>query len=219
MIKGFIFDLDGVITETAELHYLAWKEQMSLYGIDFTREINTKLKGLSRIETLEGILDAYKIDKFSEKEKKTIAENKNNIYLKKLKKNLSSKDILPGIEKLIINLKDRKIKLAVASSSTNAPLILKKIGLYDYFDYIVNPKKILNGKPFPDIYLKACEGLNLKPSECIGLEDAILGVEGLNKAKIKSIAITHGEKAEWKKANFVVKCTNELILDELLNMS
>jgi beta-phosphoglucomutase len=135
-------------------------------------------------------------NKFSKKEILKMANNKNKEYQKLIKNKLNKNHILPGIKKILNEAKKNNLKMAIASSSFNAILILKKINLIDYFDYIVDPSSIKKGKPEPDIFLKACKGINIKPSEALGFEDSISGIIGLKKAKIKTIAITHNEIGE-----------------------
>lgn len=219
MIRGLIFDLDGVITETASLHFNAWKEILAEHGINLTKEVNSKIKGLPRVETLVAILKHYnKSDLFSQEQLIEVSTIKNNLYKKMLETDLSEKDILPGVVQLLEDAKSKNLKLAVASSSYNAPMILEKINLIKYFEYIVNPGSVKNGKPAPDLFLKACEGIGIKPAEAIGFEDAIAGIEGLHLAKIKSVAITHGEANDWSLADYVVQSTSELDLEKILTL-
>ncbi|WP_391591599.1 Beta-phosphoglucomutase [[Mycoplasma] cavipharyngis] len=217
MIKGLIFDLDGVITETSEWHFLAWKKILKNYDIDYFSNENNQLKGLNRIDTLKAILKLKKINDWSIEKINSVALAKNDYYLQLLNENLSSQNILPGIEQLIIDAKKNNLKLALASSSFNAKLILEKIGLLNNFDFIVDPKTIKKGKPDPEIFLKAAAGINLKPEECLGFEDAIAGIQGLNAAKIKTVAITNGIKnSEWEKAQFVFNTTEAIKLADLV---
>ncbi|MBN3535105.1 beta-phosphoglucomutase [Mycoplasma procyoni] len=215
MIKGLVFDLDGVITETASLHYKAWRNEVAKLGLNYTEEQNSSLKGLNRIDTLKAILKLFN-KSLSEQEIVEIATEKNNNYKKLLETDIDEKDILPNIKNFLDQAKAKGLKLAIASSSFNAPLILKKINLFSYFDFIVDPGTIKNGKPDPEIFLAAVKGLGLQPQECIGFEDAIAGVKGLKDAKIKTVAITHGEKENWEIADVVLKSTAELDLEKLL---
>ena len=216
-IKGLIFDLDGVIAETAKVHYVAWRDEVKKIGIDFSEEENATLKGLPRQETLIGILKIHgKLGEFTNEQLIEMTTKKNERYKKLLETELKEGDWLPGIKKLIDDGKRMNLRLSIASSSHNAPIILKKIGLFDEFDFIVNPSDVTNGKPDAEIFIKACEGINIKPREAIGFEDAIPGVKGLKKANIYSIAITHGDDGEWELANQVYKSTDELELREIL---
>ncbi len=219
MIKGFVFDLDGVIAETAKLHFKAWKDEVKKIGIDFTEKENATLKGLPRVETLRGILKMHNMtDKISEETIQKMSLIKNEEYLKLLETDLSKEDILPGIEKLLNDARENNIKLVIASSSLNAPRILKQLGLLDYFEDIVNPKEIANGKPAPDIYLKACELIDIDPSEAIGFEDAMPGVSGLKDAKIKTVARTWGDNGAWEQADLILNTTAELDFKKIMEI-
>ncbi len=219
MVKGFVFDLDGVITETAKLHYKAWKSEVAKIGIDFTKEENATLKGLPRVETLHAILNIHNMTgKISEAKIQEMAKMKNENYLMLLETDISKEDILPGVEQLLKDAKANGIKLVIASSSLNAPGILDHIGLANYFEAIVDPTKIAKGKPAPDIYLKACELINIDPSEAIGFEDAMPGVIGLKAAKIKTVAITWNDKGDWDKADLILKSTSQLKFKEIMNI-
>ncbi|MDZ7293563.1 beta-phosphoglucomutase [Mycoplasmopsis pulmonis] len=215
MIKAIIFDLDGVIVETASLHFLAWKHEVAKLGINFTKEQNTSLKGLNRIDTLKAILKLHNY-KLSDEKIEEIAQSKNQYYQRLLDQELNSSTILPNIKNFLDQAKKNNLKLALASSSHNAKFILKKVELLSYFDFIVNPSEIKNGKPNPEIFLKALEGLNLKASEAIGIEDALAGIYGLRQAKIFAIAISNGENENWSEANLVLNTTKELDLDKIL---
>ncbi|WGI36754.1 beta-phosphoglucomutase [Mesomycoplasma lagogenitalium] len=215
MIKGLIFDLDGVITETATLHYQAWKQEVKKINLDYSEKQNSSLKGLNRIDTLKAILKIFNVN-LDESEILKMANSKNEIYKKLLETEISEKNILPNIKEFLINAKQKNLKLAIASSSYNAPLILKKINLYHFFDFIVDPSTINNGKPDPEIFLKAAKELNLKPEQTIGFEDAIAGVKGLKAAKINAVAITHKENENWAIADLVYESTSDLDLDFIL---
>ena len=215
MIKGLIFDLDGVITDTAALHFQAWKEVLKNYEIDYTEEENALLKGLPRKETLLAILRLKKIsldDSIIDK----ICDQKNNLYVSFLQTKISKKDILPGIEKLLNDAKNKAIKMAIASSSKNAKIILEKLEIIDYFDFIVDVDTIKNGKPAPDIYLAAAKGLNLKARECIGFEDAFVGIKGLIRSNIHPVSITNGIKEMNIHGAYICQTTNEIDLDQIL---
>ncbi|WP_350267296.1 beta-phosphoglucomutase [Mycoplasmoides gallisepticum] len=217
MIKGFIFDLDGVITDTAKLHYLAWKKIVAQLGINFLEEENEKLKGLSRLDTLKAILKLKKPkNDLSQAELIKICKQKNDLYKKLLTTGIDKNSILKGIDQLIIKAKANKIKLAVASSSHNAPLILEKLGLLDSFDYIVNPSEINQGKPAADIYLKAAEDLDISNDQAIGFEDAISGLKAIEAAKMKAVVITNGSSEDFSKADLIYQSTSELNFDLIM---
>lgn len=189
MIRGVIFDLDGVITDTAKFHYIAWKKLAENLGIDLTLEFNENLKGISRMESLDKILELKsKKKEFSIVEKENLANTKNEYY-KKLIEEISPNDILKGILDFLNELKEKNYKIALASASKNAVFILEKLKIKEKFDYIVDVSKIHKNKPEPDIFIQACKGLNLETNEVVGIEDSQAGIEALKKAKIFSIGI------------------------------
>ncbi|MFA9398918.1 MAG: beta-phosphoglucomutase [Clostridiaceae bacterium] len=213
-IKAFIFDLDGVITDTAEYHYLAWKELSNKLEVPFDREFNENLKGVSRMDSLEKILTKGNISgKFKEEEKIIIAEEKNEIY-KELIKNITPKDLLPGIENLLKGLKGKDIKIALASASKNAMTVINGLKVYEYFDFIADAAICKNNKPAPDIFLMAAEGLGINPEECIGVEDAEAGIEAINSAKMFSVGV--GDTKRMKNANMIFHSTKELNIDTIV---
>lgn len=211
MIKAFIFDLDGVITDTAEYHYLAWKQLGKDLGINIDREFNETLKGVSRIESLERILALEnKQNDYTEEEKLELATKKNDHYVS-LINNITPKDILPGINELLEDLKKNKIKIGLASASKNAIPVLTKLGLLDKFDYVAPASECPNSKPAPDIFLMAAKGLDVNPKDCVGIEDAEAGVDAINSANMYSVGV--GNLQSMKEANLIFNCTSELNLD------
>ncbi|AEV95912.1 beta-phosphoglucomutase [Pediococcus claussenii ATCC BAA-344] len=209
MMKGVLFDLDGVITDTAKFHFAAWsrlaKEELD---VELPSSFETELKGVSRIDSMNRILKfANKTNDFSDDEVGIMAAKKNGVYLKEIEK-LTSKDILPGIENLLDSLAANNVLLSVASASKNAPFILKKLGLFDRFDAIANPENVSNGKPAPDIFIEAAKQINVDPRECVGLEDAVAGVEAINASGAVSIGI--GDAQELHEADTVVPVTSDL---------
>lgn len=215
-LKGLIFDLDGVITETAKFHYIAWKEIVKKIGINLTEEVNERIKGLPRKETLLEILKIYDVN-IDDNLINNLCDEKNNYYLQLLNSNLNEKDILYGIYNLLIDAKNDGIKLAIASSSLNAKMILEKLKILDLFDYIVDSKIIKNGKPAPDIYLDAAYGMKLDPRECVGFEDASVGIIGLNKAKIFSVGINKNDLFVKENSKLFLNSTNELNYEKIKN--
>ncbi|AGY83007.1 beta-phosphoglucomutase [Carnobacterium inhibens] len=209
MIKGIIFDLDGVITDTAQLHYNAWKKLAEELEIFFDYKFNETLKGVSRMDSLDKILIyGKKQNDYSTAEKEVLAEKKNNHYIQELNK-LNSESILPGIKGVLMYLKEQNLLIALASASKNAPIILKKLELYEKFDVIIDPATLKEGKPNPEIYLNAVEVLGLQNSEVIGIEDAVVGVKAVNSANILSVGV--GDKMVLKEANVVISTTKELL--------
>lgn len=217
MIKGVIFDLDGVICDTAEYHYLAWKELGNELGISFSREFNENLKGISRTESLERILEfGGKLDYYSSQEIEELATKKNKNYVK-LIENVSSDDLLPGIHGFLRSLKENKIKVALASASKNAPFLLEKMNVANFFDTIVDPATLQNGKPDPEIFIKGAKQLELSAHECLGIEDAYSGVEAINQAGMFSVGI--GEQKTLSQADIVYSTTAELNWKQLLELA
>lgn len=171
-LKALVFDLDGVLTDTAELHYFAWKRLADELGLAFDREQNEALKGISRLGSLEIILqNNQKCDVYTRSEKEILANRKNKYY-KELIETLTQKDVLPGIFALLREAKAAGLKLAVASVSKNAPRVLERIGLTDYFDTVADASKIKRSKPDPEIFVTCAEQLHVDPRCCIGLEDS-----------------------------------------------
>ena len=215
-IKGLIFDLDGVITDTAKLHFQAWQKILGENGIKYTESENELLKGLSRKDTLLAILKNKGI-KWEDSKIDDICDKKNKLYVESIKTGITKDDILPGVLDFLKQAKEMKLKMAIASSSKNASAILTQLGIIDYFDYIVDVNKIKNGKPAPDIYLAAAEGLLLQPEECIGFEDAFMGVVGLLSAHINTVSITYGVKEMYVNGTYICETTKDLNLVRIMH--
>lgn len=186
-IKGCIFDLDGVICSTAEYHYLAWRELARSLGITFTEQDNEKLKGVSRMDSLEIILGTH-TDRYTAAEKSHMAAHKNTIYLEYINK-MNQSRLSPGISDFLRELKKQKIKTALGSVSKNAPLILQKLQITDLFDSIVDGNKVSRAKPDPEVFLTAAGELHLEPAGCIVFEDAIAGVQAAHNAGMACIGV------------------------------
>lgn len=215
MLEAFIFDLDGVITDTANYHYLAWKKLADDIGIYIDMEFNESLKGISRMESLNKILEfGNKKDSFSEKEKMKMAEDKNNYYVSLINK-ITSNDILPGIESLIDDIKSNNIKIGLSSASKNATNVLIHLGIIDKFDFIAEASKCKNNKPYPDIFLMSAKGLGVNPKNCIGIEDASAGIDAINSANMFSVGV--GDYKNLKKANLLVNSTSQLNFKYILS--
>ncbi|MGG2025924.1 beta-phosphoglucomutase [Gottfriedia sp. S16(2024)] len=214
-IEAIIFDLDGVITDTAEFHYLAWKKLGEDLGIPFDREFNESLKGVSRTDSLERILKLGNRQKeFSGAEKNELATKKNAHYVE-LIRNISEKDLLPGIESFLIQIKKAGIKIAMASASKNALMVANALGITSYFDHIVDAATVANSKPDPEVFLKAAKAVSANPVNCIGVEDAAAGVDAINAANMFSVAI--GDSTILSHANFVLSSTEELELNRIID--
>ena len=189
MIKAVIFDLDGVIVSTDDCHYEAWKKMADEEGIYFDKEINNRLRGVSRTESLEIILERAE-KAYTEEEKVDLATRKNGYYTEFIKK-LTPADILPGAKETLDELKANGIKVAIGSSSKNTPIILKQIGLDTYFDAVSDGNNISKSKPDPEVFIKAADMLGIPYSECMIVEDADAGVEAGKRAGMKTLSV-HG---------------------------
>lgn len=205
--KAIIFDLDGVICSTDEYHYLAWKKMADKKSIYFDREINNRLRGVSRMESLEIILEKYD-GNMSEEEKISFAEQKNEIY-KKLLSNMSEKDLTREVKDTLDALREAGAKLAIGSSSKNTKYILHQIGLDGYFDEISDGTNIVNSKPDPEVFLKAAQFLNLESAECLVVEDAEAGVIAALRGGFESAGI--GEAAKCGKATYAMDNFSDLL--------
>ena len=188
-IKALIFDLDGVLTDTAKYHYLAWKKLADELGFYFDEDINELLKGVSRINSFEIILQKNNAtDKFTPEEKETLA-NKKNDYYKEMIEQLTPDDILDGIVPFINEARQNGVKCAVASISKNAPRVLQLLKIEDMFDYIADAALVKKPKPNPEIFLTCAEALGFAPNECVGIEDAQAGIESIHGAGMLSVGI------------------------------
>ena len=187
--KAIIFDLDGVLTDSAKYHYLAWKTLSEELGLTFNKEINERLNGVSRMDSFQIILEVnHAEDRFSVQEKEKLIEKKNRIYVDYIK-TMTPDDILPGILPFIGHAKKAGLKLAVASVSKNAGALLSALGIADQFDYIADAAKIKKSKPDPEIFLDCAQGLRVEPENCVGIEDAQAGIEAIKAAGMQAIGI------------------------------
>lgn len=208
-IKGFAFDMDGVIADTARFHGQAWHQLADKVGTTWTPELADALKGVSRMDSLELILKAggHEND-YSQDEKVALATEKNDNYVK-LVETLTPADILPGMKAFLDELKAAGYHLVLASASKNAPKVLKYLQLTDYFEGIVDPAKLSKGKPDPEIYVEAAKTMNLPVNEVAGVEDAQAGIQAINGAGELSIGIGSG----LKDADVKFNGTSEVSLD------
>lgn len=213
MLKGIIFDLDGVITDTAEYHYLAWKKTAEAIGVPFDREFNEELKGVSRMDSLYKILDHGGIrEQFSEAQIEALAYDK-NIFYQELIKEITPADLLPGIKVFLEECKEAGLKIGLASASKNGPVILDRLEVTSFFDTIVDPGKLKNGKPDPEIFVKAAEQLQLQVNECIGVEDAEAGIQAIKGANMFAVGV--GTPERMKLADWQVGSTADITLERL----
>ena len=188
MIKGIIFDLDGVLVSTDEMHYQAWKRLAEELGITgFTREDNRRQRGVSRMASLEVVLE--KADRsYSEEEKVQLAEKKNNYYLELLE-HMDDSALLEGVKPVLEKLKKRGLLLAVGSASKNAPAILGKTGLTPYLDKVSCGLDTTKSKPDPEVFLVAAKKLELAPEECLVVEDSAAGIQAAAAGNMKSLGV------------------------------
>lgn len=188
-IEAVVFDLDGVITDTAHFHFVAWKELAAELDIAIDEAFNEKLKGISRMDSLELILrEGERERRYSEADKERLAAKKNDHYCRLLTQ-LTPGDVLPGIPELIAAIKEEGIPLGLASVSKNAPTVLRALRLEDTFDYIADAAAIQRSKPDPEIFLTACAGLGANPRRSIGIEDAAAGVQAIKASGMYAVGV------------------------------
>jgi beta-phosphoglucomutase len=209
---GCLFDLDGVLVDTAVYHFKAWKDLANSLGFDFTEAQNEQLKGISRIRSLELILEWGGVEK-TQAEQHVLATTKNDAYVKMIS-NMTADELLPGSLKLLQDLKAAGIKIALGSASKNSGLILERTGLAPLFDAIVDGNHVSTSKPDPEVFLKGAELLGVDPKHCIVFEDAQAGVQAAIAGKMKVVGI--GEAANLKGADLVIKDLSEITVEEIV---
>lgn len=207
MPEAIIYDLDGVLTDTAEYHYRAWKKIAEELGIPFGRKENEKLKGLSREKSLEMILQLGN-KQLSAEEKKALTDKK-NLHYQSLIRELTPAALLPGIRETLTYFKQKGIPQAVASSSKNARLILEKLELNDFFDAVTDGTEIRNAKPDPEIFLKTAAKMQVSPQGCVVVEDAPAGISAAKAAGMQAVGI--GKKEFLSAADTVIPSTANLL--------
>lgn len=199
-MQAAIFDLDGVIVDTAKYHYLAWKRLAKEVGIDLSEEENEKLKGVSRMDSLDIILALGKVT-LDTTTKEELADKKNGWFLEFVNQ-MTPAEILPGAKELLVDLKARGLKIALGSSSKNAPLVLRLLNIQDLFDVVVDGTMVKNSKPDPEIFLLGATLLQLPPAACVVFEDAEAGVAAALAAGMTCVGI--GSPSQLEKATQVV---------------
>lgn len=204
--KGFIFDLDGVIVDTAKYHYLAWKELANSLGIDFTEKENEQLKGVSRVRSLEKIL-SWGNKTLPQDEFTRLMATKNDEYLSYINK-MNESELLPEVKDRLTFIKNKKQGIALGSASKNARYIIEKVDVKDMFDAVVDGTDVSKAKPDPEVFLIAAKLLNIDPENCIVFEDSVAGVQAANTAKMISIGI--GSEEVLGEADYVFKDFTEI---------
>lgn len=205
-IEAVVFDLDGVITDTAHFHYVAWKKLAEQLGITIDEAFNEQLKGVSRMDSLELILrEGQQQDEYTQMEKERMADEKNTHYCQLLTQ-LTPDDILPGIPELIASIKEEGISIGLASVSKNATTVLRSLRLEGTFDYIADAARIKRSKPDPEIFLTACAGLGADPRHSIGIEDAVAGLLAIKASSMFAV----GVGSSLSGADYLVESTDQL---------
>lgn len=210
-INACLFDLDGVLVDTAVYHYKAWRRLANELGFDFTERENEQLKGISRSQSLERILGWGGAQKTA-RETEELSQKKNEWYLEMIE-NMQPEELLPGSRDFLQVLKDQGIRIALGSASKNALIILDKTNIRHFFDAVVDGNMVQASKPDPEVFLIGAKLLNVKPQECVVFEDAIAGVEAALAGNMKVIGI--GDKAVLRGANLVVASLAEMTVQQL----
>jgi len=213
-IGACIFDLDGVIVDTARYHFLAWKRLTDQLGIHFTIEDNERLKGVSRMASLEIILEIGN-RKPDERKKHEYAALKNNWYIDYIRK-MTPDEILPGSLGFIKELRNANIRVALGSASKNTPMILERVGILELFDAVADGNNVSKAKPDPEVFTKAANMVGVKPGNCVVFEDAVAGVQAALNAGMSCIGV--GSPKVLTEAHFVVSGLNELTLSKLISL-
>lgn len=212
--KGFLFDLDGVIVDTAKYHFLAWKALAEELGIPFTLEDNERLKGVSRLQSFEIILEIGNRT-MTDEEKEFYCTKKNNLY-KTYLETLTKDDVLPGVRTFLEASKAAGIPSALGSASKNAVFILEKLDLMDLLDAIIDGTSVSVAKPDPEVFLKGAEALNLNPEDCIVFEDSFAGIEAAHRGGMKGIGV--GNKENLPEADAWITGFEGLTPEDILKM-
>lgn len=207
-MKAFIFDLDGVIVFTDKFHYQAWKQMADNMGIYFDENINNRLRGVSRAESLEIILERYEGEALDAEKKLELMEEKNNTY-RELLTTMTPADVTNEVRDTLRKLREAGYKLAIGSSSKNTKFILEKVDLLDAFDAISDGTNITHSKPDPEVFVKAGEFLEIDASECVVVEDAYAGIDAAKAAKMEAVGI--GDAAGYDKVDYKIQKFEELL--------
>ncbi len=204
--RAALFDLDGVLVDTAKYHFLAWHQIAESLGIVFTEKDNEALKGVSRMESLDILLSIGGLN-LNDEHKKELADRKNQIYVEYISK-LTQKDILPGVLGLLENLKTKEIKTAIGSASKNTPMIIEKLEIKKYFQAISDGNNVSKAKPDPEVFIKAANMLGVETEECVVFEDAKAGIQAAKSAGMYAVGV--GMEEDLPGANRWVTSLSEL---------
>lgn len=207
-LKGVIFDLDGVIVFTDQFHYQAWKKMADGMGIYFDETINNRLRGVSRMDSLEIILERYEGEPLSDERKAELAAEKNETY-RELLAGMTPADVSDEVRESLAKIRDRGYRIALGSSSKNAKFILERVALTDAFDEISDGTNITRSKPDPEVFVKAAEFLRLDPAECLVVEDAEAGIDAGIGGGMKTAAI--GDAVNCGKADYTLSTFSDLL--------
>jgi beta-phosphoglucomutase len=213
-IKACIFDLDGVIVDTARYHYVAWKEIAQQLGFEFTLLHNERLKGVSRMTSLDILLEIGGIS-IDETQKEALATQKNNRYVALISQ-MTPDEILPGVVDFLIQLKKEGIKTAIGSASKNTPMILERLDLEKYFDAVIDGNSVSQAKPDPEVFLKGAQALNIMPGNCVVFEDASAGVEAAVNGGMMCVGI--GDEENLAEVDFVIPGFKDFSFKQLKDM-
>lgn len=213
-IQACIFDLDGVIVDTARYHYKAWKRLANELGFDLTPEQNEKMKGISRIESLEMLLEMGDKEA-TRKEKKQLADIKNSWYREYITE-MQPDDLLPGVVDFLEELTEEHILVAVGSASRNAPTIIRQVQIGRYLDALIDGSKVKKGKPDPEVFLKAAEEMGIPPEHCVVFEDARAGIEAAKNGGMRAIGV--GSPSVLHQADMVISGISEMNLEKLKSL-
>ncbi len=213
-IKAFLFDLDGVIVDTAIFHYQAWKKMANGLGFDIDEEFNETLKGISRMDSLNAILKHGNLE-ISEEQKLELAARKNADYLE-LVNTMTPANILPGVSSFLAEARAMGVKIALGSASKNSNLILEKIGVKPFFDAIIDGNQVSRSKPDPEVFVKGAQSLGFENESCIVFEDAFAGVEAAKAANMKAVGI--GSSKVLFNADIVINSFEGHSVSEFLNL-
>jgi beta-phosphoglucomutase len=212
--KCFIFDLDGVIVDTAKYHFLAWQKLAQQLGIDFTPEHNEQLKGVSRVRSLDIILSLGNFEASQEDKNKWLVQ-KNEDYLSYLV-NMDESEILPGVIPVLAFLKEKNQKIVLGSASKNAKPILEKAKIIAFFDAVVDGNDVSNAKPDPEVFLQGAKKVNFPPEKCIVFEDSVAGIQAANSGGMTSVGI--GDEAVLNEADYVFPDFTHIDLNFIENL-